>query len=315
MNNCIVCKNDTIDFMSSYDDRHGYPGIFKIDRCRNCGHKTLKAEFAPEELTSLYTDYYPRSAFDIDKYQSYGEVKGFTAWLNGVYSSAFRWVPENVRILDIGCGFGESLGYHKARGCDVYGVEADENIRRVADKYGYKVHIGLFDPNIYDLDFFDYVTMDQVIEHVLNPVETLSDISKVIKPGGVLILGTPNSNGWGANMFGDRWVHWHTPYHLQLFSKKSMSLAAERARLTVEKVETITSSDWLYFQWIHLLTRPKIGEVSVFWTPNVKRTLVHEKAITFLNLLHYMKINHVLTRIFDALGIGDNYLFFLRKNG
>ncbi len=38
-------------------------------------------------------------------------------------------MPRNVRVLDIGCGFGESLGYYEARGCEAYGVEADENTR------------------------------------------------------------------------------------------------------------------------------------------------------------------------------------------
>jgi SAM-dependent methyltransferase len=222
-------------------------------------------------------------------------------------------VPKNVRVLDIGSGFGESLGYHKARGCDVYGVEADENLRRVADKFGYKVHIGLFDPNKYDTDFFDYVTMDQVIEHVSNPVKILRGIQKVMKPGGVLILGTPNSDSWGAKLLGRRWISWHTPYHLQLFSKQSMKLAAEEAGLIMDGVKTITDSEWLRLQWIHLFTRPNIGEPSVFWASDIKQNLYQKSLIAILTGIHLTKVNHVITRFFDALGIGDNYIFFLRK--
>jgi SAM-dependent methyltransferase len=78
----------------------------------------------------------------LEDYKPHEDLSGFKAWLNGAYSSPFRWVPKNVRVLDIGCGFGESLGYYKAQGCETYGVEVDENIRRVAENFGYNVHDG-----------------------------------------------------------------------------------------------------------------------------------------------------------------------------
>ncbi len=314
MRHCLICENESVfPFVELYDDRHSYPGLFQIMKCQSCGHKSLQAEFSPKDLTRMYTEFYPRSLFILEEYHPYKEVSGLGAWLDGTQNSAFRWVPKNVRVLDIGCGFGESLGYHKSRGCDVYGVEADVNIRRVADRFGYKVHVGLFDPKIYEPDFFDYVTLDQVIEHVTNPVEMLRDITGVMKPGGMLIIGTPNSNGWGAKVFGRHWIHWHTPYHLQLFSKKSMKLATEKAGLALEDVKTITNSYWLYLQWVHLLLRPDEGEPSVLWNPGIKRSRAQERIITMMTWMHQTRINHVISRIFDALGVGDNYLFFLRK--
>ena len=215
--------------------------------------------------------------------------------------------------MDIGCGFGESLGYHKARGCEVFGVEADENIRRVADKYGYKVHVGLFDPSIYPENYFDYVTMSQVIEHVTDPVQTLQGIARILKPGGLAILSTPNANGWGAKLFGKYWINWHAPYHLQFFTQKSMDLATTQAGLVVDKKATITSSEWLYYQWIHLATYPTEGSSSVFWRSDAK-IVFHQKVILkLLTLLHRSHLNHLVTRFFDALSLGDSQLFFIRK--
>jgi 2-polyprenyl-3-methyl-5-hydroxy-6-metoxy-1,4-benzoquinol methylase len=311
--NCGICRGEIEDFLEVYDDRYGYPGIFRLGRCSGCGHKSLLTFFKPEQLRELYTDYYPRSTFGLEQYSPAKEIKGFRSWLNGESRSAYCWVPENVRVLDIGCGFGESLGYHKARGCDVYGVEADENIRRVADEYGFKVHVGLFDPDLYEEGFFDYVTMDQVIEHVADPLATMKGIVRVLKPGGVAILNTPNPDGWGARLFGRRWINWHAPYHLQHFSRNSMTIAAERAGMTLEQARTITSSDWLFYQWLHLLTFPPPGEPSPFWSPKAKRGIGARLMIALLQMMHYTKINHLATRLFDALGMGDNYLFFLRK--
>jgi len=249
----------------------------------------------------------------VENYQPYQEAHGFKAWLDGKKSATFRWVPRNVRVLDIGCGFGESLGYHQARGCEVFGVETDENIRRVVDELGYKVHVGLFDPNVYPENYFDYVTMSQVLEHVTDPVQTLQGIERILKPGGRAILSMPNASGWGARFFGKYWINWHSPYHLQFFSQVSMSLAVNKSGLVVEKVSTITPSAWLNYQWMHLATYPKEGAPSVFWRSDVKRTWIQKVIIKLLNLFHLTKINHLVTRLFDALGCGDSQIYFIRK--
>jgi 2-polyprenyl-3-methyl-5-hydroxy-6-metoxy-1,4-benzoquinol methylase len=270
MNKCPVCSNAVRHYKTLFDDRYGYPGLFQLTRCDHCGHMSLQTTFSPGSLTRLYTDYYTRSAIRLEDYHPHKEVSGFRAWLNGERCSAYAWVPENVRVIDIGCGFGETLGYHKERGCEVYGVEADENIRRVAERYGFKVHVGLFDPDLYEPGSFDYVTMDQVIEHMSNPVEALRGVARVLKPGGVAILSTPNANGWGARLFGRYWINWHAPYHLHHFSGKSMAMAAEQAGMALEQVRIITSSEWLFYQWIHLVTFPKMGVPSSFWVSNGK---------------------------------------------
>lgn len=261
----------------------------------------------------MYTDYYPRSALSPENYEPRKEIKGLRSWLNGERCLAYSWVPKNVRILDIGCGFGESLGYHRSRGCDVYGVEMDENIRRVADRFQFDVHVGTFDPGMYAPGFFDYVTMDQVIEHVTNPRETFQGIARILKPGGMVVLNTPNANGWGRTVFGSRWLHWHAPYHLHYFSVQSMKLATGRAGLVVETIRTITSSEWLHFQWNHLVTYPEMGTPSGFWSPNRVLSRKENAWRQILSIIHLSKINHLITRLFDALGSGDNYLFILRK--
>jgi len=308
-----MCGSPTFYINPRYDDRYGYPGVFSLFGCKGCGHKVLQAVFTPDILRQLYTDYYPRSSFDIKRYRPSKEVGGFRSWLNGERRLAYSWVSEKVRILDIGCGFGETLGYHKARGCDVYGVEADENIRMVAEKFGFNVHVGLFDDRNYEPAFFDCVTMDQVIEHVTDPVATLKGVARILKPGGRVIISTPNSNGWGAKVFGRHWINWHAPYHLHHFSVQSMKCSAEKAGLNIELHKTVTSSDWLYFQWNHLLTFPVEGQPSGFWSPTAQLNKWQFILAKLLLLMHVIKINHVLTRLFDALGIGDNYLFILSK--
>lgn len=311
---CPICRaRCLVSSRGNYDDRYGYPGTFPLLKCGSCGHRFLQCDFSPERLLDLYSNYYPRSTFDVDQHQPHQESAGAKAWIDGDKASPFRWVPRGVRVLDIGCGFGESLGYYEARGCEAYGVEADDNIRRVAEQHGYKVRVGLFDPDVYEAGYFDYVTLSQVIEHVTDPAHTLAGIHRVLKPDGVAILSTPNADGWGARVFGRRWINWHAPYHLHFFTTESMRQAAEQAGLVMESVRTITSSDWLHFQWLHLLTYPATGTPSIFWAPGTTWSLKHKVARMALKVLHQLKAYHVTTRLFDALDLGDNRLYFLRK--
>jgi len=314
MKECALCNNRLeVKFDGLFDDRYAYPGKYTMLKCGGCDHFVLDAGFTPQMLQELYSKYYPRKNLDISNWQPHKETAGWLAWLNGDRSSVYRWVPPRVRILDIGCGFGETLGYHQERGCEVYGVEADDNIKRVVQQYGFNVQVGLFDANLYEPEYFDYVTMDQVIEHISDPLNALKGVARILKPGGVAILSTPNAGGWGLKVFGRKWEHWHIPYHLQIFSKRSMEKYARLAGLQLEQTVTLTNSRWLYFQWLHLAAYPRQGQPSVFWSLNGEATFRHKVAFKLITYLHKLRVNHLITRFFDWLGVGDNCIYVLRK--
>jgi 2-polyprenyl-3-methyl-5-hydroxy-6-metoxy-1,4-benzoquinol methylase len=314
---CSICKKKTIGYFSNkFDDRYGYKQLFDIFHCNKCRHKFLIHNFKTNDLKDLYSNYYPRSNFSISDYKPLQLAKNkFLAWFNGE-NGAHQYVAQNVKVLDIGCGFGGSIGYHLKRGCDAYGVEADSNIKKIIDHYGFNIKNGLFSYKDYKKNSFDYVTLDQVLEHMVDPVHTLKDISKILKPTGVLVINIPNSKSWGARLFKSKWIHWHIPYHLQHFSKQSIQLAAKQAEFNIFKIKTFTSSEWLYYQWMSLVAYPKYGNKSVFWENKVRQMSKFSLkfwCFVFLKLLHKTKVNHILTRIFDSLGMGDNLVVILTK--
>lgn len=142
----------------------------------------------------------------------------------------------------------------------------------------------------------------------------MQGIAKILKKDGVAIISIPNSNGWGARVFKKRWINWHTPYHLQHFSKNSIYKIAEKANLEVVSLKTITSSEWLHYQWMSIISFPKLGEESAFWGYSKQERRFSMKVLhRLLLMMHKIKINHVITRFFDAIGYGDNYIFVLRK--
>jgi len=312
---CPIClEGDIVQKLTLFDDRYGYPGEFSLLKCRSCGHHFVgNVAFSDDQISHLYSDYYPRGSIKADEYRPAVERRGFSAWLDGAKASAFRWVPREVRVLDIGSGLGQSLGYHAARGCEVWGVESDPNVLGVAERQGFNVKIGVFDPHDFPADYFDVVTLDQVIEHMRDPLETMIGVRTLLRRGGVAILSTPNAYGWGAKVFGRRWINWHAPYHLHFFSTRSMRIAAHRAGLEFRSLGTITPSEWLRYQSIHQVTKRRQAQTSPFWSGQGSFRLAERVAIKLASYLHVIRVNHLITRTFDKVGLGDSQLFELTK--
>jgi 2-polyprenyl-3-methyl-5-hydroxy-6-metoxy-1,4-benzoquinol methylase len=311
---CPICGGPThVTRRGLYDDRYGYPGKHSILGCRNCGHKVLGTRFTEPELSALYSRYYPRTALPVQDFRAKVELHGLGPWLAGERASAFRWVPRNVRVLDIGCGMGETLAYHAERGCDAHGIDPDENLLRMAERYGLNARVGLFHAEDYEPESFDYVTLDQVIEHAIDPRSLLRDVAAVLRPGGIAIVATPNSNGYGGRLFGRRWINWHVPYHLQQFSRRSLGMLADQSGLELKSIRTLTNSRWLRYQWMHEFSCPPEGMPSAFWDPRRSKRVLPPRPTKVGWWLYRLNFFNVAQRLADGAGQGDNYLCLLQK--
>jgi 2-polyprenyl-3-methyl-5-hydroxy-6-metoxy-1,4-benzoquinol methylase len=312
---CPICRDGNVsEMLILHDDRYGYRQQIQVMRCDSCGHKYGSPSLAVDTIGTIYTNYYQRQAIDPANFEPYVPDGKWKGWLNGDPSSAAHWVPEKVRVLDIGCGLGSYVAFHAARGCDAHGIDADANVRAIAEQHRLNIRVGLFHHEDYPARSFDYVTMDQVFEHVTDPLATLKDVREVLKPGGYLVMSTPNANGWGGRLFGKKWLNWHVPYHQQFISRRSMAVLAEKAGFEIERMSTKTQSAWLIYQIAHLLTYPAMGEASVFWAPQKSRQRLHQ--FVMLKLIMATRLTFIpqlITRFFDLIGHGDNYLVILRK--
>jgi SAM-dependent methyltransferase len=314
---CLICNGAVKSTDDLYDDRYAYPTKYDLLECSQCKHKFLEHSFDDDDIGDLYTKYYPRSSYNENDLATPKRGNNVILdWWSGLKSCSYRWVPAGVRVLDIGCGFGRSLRYHKARGCEAYGVEADKNVAEVAKQLDLDITIGVFDPGAFPSESFDFVTLDQVLEHVIDPKITLEGVSRVLSPAGKVIISVPNSNGFGARFFGKKWVHWHAPYHLQHYSVSSMSALAALTGFQIEKIHTITNSSWMDYQWRHLLWYPSQGERSTFWSNHGSNdlSLFVQAMIFVVRVARFSGLNSLLTRVIDLVGKGDNHVFVLSKD-
>jgi len=138
------------------------------------------------------------------------------------------------RILDIGCGRAWMLAKLKQLGWECYGTEWSETLVNLHRQNGLQVfrEIDLRDCHFAD-QYFDVVTLWHVFEHIYNPSEILAEIRRVIKPGGLIVLATPDFGGLSARLARQSWFALDVPRHLYHYSHKTLPDMLEAAGFKV----------------------------------------------------------------------------------
>jgi len=140
----------------------------------------------------------------------------------------------NGKLLDIGCGTGSFLASMKRSGWGAYGVELSPVACEYAERNeGLNVFNGTVEDASFPNDFFDAVTMLQVLEHTQDPAGTLREVYRILKADGLLTIGVPNAASWESKLFGSRWGPWEIPRHLYHFSPTTITALLEKNGFSV----------------------------------------------------------------------------------
>ena len=145
---------------------------------------------------------------------------------------------QGRRLLDVGSGSGDFLLRMRARGWDVLGVEPDPVAAAAARRKDLDVRDGMLADAALPDDTFDAIVLSHVIEHVHDPVALLSECGRVLRPGGRLVVLTPNLSSVGHRRFGPDWRGLEPPRHLHVFSLRSLAACVARVGLTVTEART-----------------------------------------------------------------------------
>lgn len=124
------------------------------------------------------------------------------------------------RVLDVGCGLGWLLSALDPS-WEKFGIEVSAFAAERAKKYG-EIFVGPLLDCEFSESSFDLVTMHHVIEHMTDPVAGIERIHGVLKPGGCLVLATPDFDSGCARRFGANYRLLHDSTHVSLFSNDSM---------------------------------------------------------------------------------------------
>ena len=135
-----------------------------------------------------------------------------------------RCAPHAKTICDVGSGYGFFLDEAQKAGYIAFGIEPSKKLAFHAEK---KYHISTYQGSLERYinkkkKQFDVVTCIHVIEHVSHPKQFISQLLKLLKPGGILFLETPNSDSHLLYMEKEQYTFLIPPDHLWLFSHYSI---------------------------------------------------------------------------------------------
>jgi SAM-dependent methyltransferase len=131
-------------------------------------------------------------------------------------------------LLDVGCGGGWLLESMKSLGWTVEGVDLDPQAVAGARSRGLQVHLGQVEQLRLPAERFDVVTMSHYIEHVYQPAVVIAACYRLLKPGGRLVMVTPNTRSLGHRLYRKDWMHLDPPRHLHLFNPGTLADTARR---------------------------------------------------------------------------------------
>ncbi len=258
------------------------PGVWSLYRCDECGCGYLDPRPTPDSIGLAYAEYYTHAAPDEEVFLSSTTFVGrrLAFIRNGYLNSRFprlamkpahpigfrlmnlfpatramaerdvRHLPApaaGARLLDMGCGSGAFVRRAIKLGYNAEGLEFDAQAVTAAVNEGLPVREGSLPETGLPQESYDVVMLSQVIEHLHDPLAALREIHRLLKPGGLLWLATPNMDAPGHEHFGVDWRGLEPPRHLVLFSAKALALALGQTGFSeVEFKLPGAVSQWFY---------------------------------------------------------------------
>lgn len=257
---CCVCdSSETIPLGSGHDwEFFTCPDRFYAHQCKECGNVYLNPRPDISEFSRIYPSNYYSLDFSeenfsfVHKVRSRLEANRLLRYCEGV--------PDDARILDVGCGDGFHLKLLKQYGNPNWTVEGvDLDIRAVEEvsKHGIKVHHGTVEDLNLPENHYDVVYTIQTIEHVAQPDGVFAAIHRILKPGGRLVIVTDNTDsvdfGWFKSSY---WGGYHFPRHWNLFNPRALGRLARKTGYEVTAIKTIVSPvNWTYSIFNYLVDK------------------------------------------------------------
>ena len=139
------------------------------------------------------------------------------------------WPLESVskgskRLLDLGCGSGAKLFEFAQRGYEVWGVDVGKDAIRLCKELlpeGHFIQGELQETDLPD-GYFDYIRIDNALEHVPNPKQVIAECRRLLCGGGQLMVYVPHGRSLSMRLMKGNSISAWIPFHLQLFTRKSL---------------------------------------------------------------------------------------------
>jgi 2-polyprenyl-3-methyl-5-hydroxy-6-metoxy-1,4-benzoquinol methylase len=207
---------------------------FEILRCETCG----LARTVPPPASERMAAYYPQA------YYGAASARRFPALVERLQRSLYGARARAVErlaggagyVLDVGCGRGFLLEAFRRRGWSVQGTELDaRSAAHAREVLGLPVETAPAESWPWPDGTFDAISLWHVLEHLSDPAATLERVRRLLRPGGVLMVGVPNFGSTEARLAGPAWFHLDVPRHVVHLTPAWLEGALHEAGLEVRR--------------------------------------------------------------------------------
>ena len=287
---CLVCGSTSFEPFLVCKDYTVSQENFNILSCKGCGFKFTN----PRPDNTVLGNYYKAESYVSHTNSKKGIVnKLYHLVRNHTLKSKIKMISSYVSrgtVLDYGCGTGMFLSAINKAGWDTFGMEPDDNARKMASEQGLNVFSDKDRVNTYVTDKkFNAITLWHVLEHVTDMPETLSFFKNKLSKEGVLIIAVPNHASYDARYYKEFWAAYDVPRHLHHFDIKSMTSLVEQAGFKLQETKPMKFDSF----YVSMLSEKyKTGSVSLlraFWIglqSNLKAKDTHSYSSTIYVFRH-----------------------------
>ena len=296
---CNICSSESTDLLWAKDG-------FQYVKCKRCGLVYVNPRLTEDEIRRIDEEGFT------SRCDTHPEPLDFQSY-RGFFSRIDKYRLTN-RLLDVGCFKGHLLVGARQHGWDVFGTEISESAAQYARmSYGLKVHCGPLHDAAYGSDTLDVVSLFDVIEHPSDPFAYLREIRRILRPGGLLHITTPNFNGVMRTILGKRWTVFF-PWHLYYFSYQTLEKLLINSGL-----ETIfaSSSNWgpisTFNPYISLKEKRTISRGGLAQSEFVRR---HKRILKKIFLFE-RSVENLPLKFLSAAGLflGSKLVVYAEKGG
>lgn len=201
---------------------------FQIVRCPAC--KLMAVENVPVDLSPYYSEGYFTGDVTLDGYIDYDLDKEVTKKTYMHYMDLMDLHVKNQQgksMFEVGCATGFFMDLAQKKGWHTEGIDISKYAIGKAKEKGLAASVGVLE-SYQTPHKFDAVVMQDVIEHVKNPVDSIKKSADLLKEGGLLVLTTPDAGSVWARVWGKHWHAFVPPQHLFYFSTKNLISVLEK---------------------------------------------------------------------------------------
>ncbi len=159
--------------------------------------------------------YFNTAAYADVSFQKYSQYW----WSNRYYALlARRYGPARGRVLEVGCGLGHLLIWLTDR-YQVYGTDINawalSQARQIVPEGNFAL-LSAEDLGAFPSGTFSILIAKHVVEHLPDPYQAISEMGRVLAPGGLLLVATPNLDSPMRSVKKDGWIGYKDPTHISL---------------------------------------------------------------------------------------------------